>query len=381
MVPPQRHTLCWTATVVPLPWRRIVLFALLGTVVTTVLVLGDVRRNGNNPLNLIQPGTQGPSADAIRRDFPDAPLPAGIGHDGQQFYAVARQPMHLSAVADDLDRPRYRLQRPLYPWLAWLLHPQGGGARLIDAMFLVGIASLIGLGVAAGALAASLDASPLWAFAAPILPGAYVSLRISTADALALALSVAAAAFVVRHRTAAGVVAAIAATLAKEVSLLTVIGVTIWRRDRASRLAAAMALATAAAWWLFLRFAVDASGPQVVEFVAPFSGFAKALPHWIEGEEQWGLVSVVATVFGVAALAVRGIRGLGWVVVLHVALVVILSEDAIGLATNAPRSTMPLMLFAALHLVTDRRCAAIASRTAASPGRWHLRPCRHRGSG
>src|ERR671919_468424 len=49
--------------------------------------------------------------------------------------AIARDPMHLHDVADHLDRPRYRLQRPLYPLLAWLLHPGGGGMGLVLAMF------------------------------------------------------------------------------------------------------------------------------------------------------------------------------------------------------------------------------------------------------
>src|SRR5258708_26963513 len=105
----------------PLPWRELVKLALIGTFVAAGIVLVDVQiRGSHNPVSLLQPGEQGHSVVVFHRDFPDLELPAGIGHDGQQFYAIARQPMHLDAVAPQLDRPQYRLQRPLLPWLAWL---------------------------------------------------------------------------------------------------------------------------------------------------------------------------------------------------------------------------------------------------------------------
>src|SRR5690348_14494095 len=83
----------------PLPLRQLVRLALAGSAIVLALVLVDVARYGANPVSLVQPGADGPSAAAFARDFPETELPDGLGHDGQQFYAIARQPMHLHAVA------------------------------------------------------------------------------------------------------------------------------------------------------------------------------------------------------------------------------------------------------------------------------------------
>ena len=82
----------------PLPWRDIVVAALAGTLLAMLLVLVHVQMTGRNPLNLLQAGDRGPSAAVIQRDFPDTPLLSGGGHDGQQFYAIARQPMNWRAI-------------------------------------------------------------------------------------------------------------------------------------------------------------------------------------------------------------------------------------------------------------------------------------------
>ena len=59
---------------------------------------------------LLQPGRSGPAGALLARDFPRLSMPAGAGNDGQQFYAIARDPLHPTSVAHLLDRPRYRLQ-------------------------------------------------------------------------------------------------------------------------------------------------------------------------------------------------------------------------------------------------------------------------------
>lgn len=108
---------------------RVLLLALLGTAVTASLVAHDAA---------------------------DADLAPNRGHDGQQFYAIARAPMHLDDAAEHLDRPRYRLQRPLFPVLAWALHPSGGGTGLVWALIAVGVAGVLLSGLGAGALSTAL---------------------------------------------------------------------------------------------------------------------------------------------------------------------------------------------------------------------------------
>src|SRR5690606_32547344 len=120
------------------------------------LVLVNVRVNGGNTLGLVQPGADGPAVEVFAEDFPAVELPEGLGHDGQQFYAIARNPLDVEAVSEHLDRSRHRYQRPLFPLLAWALHPSGGGYGLIAAFAVVGIASVFLVGVAAGALSTTL---------------------------------------------------------------------------------------------------------------------------------------------------------------------------------------------------------------------------------
>lgn len=336
---------------VSLPWRRILVAALLGTLATTTAALLDYRRTGANPLNLIQPGLEGPSLRVVRRDFPGSPIPWGTGHDGQQFYAIARQPMHPTAVAGDLDRPRYRLQRIAYPALSWALHPWGGGPGLITAMFVVGVLALVAGGIATGALASTLGASPWLGMAFPLLPGSYVSLRISTGDAMALAATTAALALALRRRTIPGVAAGVVGALTKEVMVLVLVGFALGRRRRDALAVATAALVAAGAWAMILRIVLPGGGTQVVEFTAPLVGLYRSARAWAGGNELWGLTVPVALAAGTAALLLRGRRHLLAVpIALQIGLICVLSPDALGLSLNGTRTATPLLLLGLIAL-------------------------------
>jgi len=123
-----------------IPVVSLILMAMLSMGVVGVLAWTSANFDGAHPANIVYPGERGPSAAVFKRDFPGATLPLTVGHDGQQVYAISRQPMHLRAVVPALDRPRYRLQRIIPPVLAWALHPQGGGRGLVLAIFAVGFA-------------------------------------------------------------------------------------------------------------------------------------------------------------------------------------------------------------------------------------------------
>ncbi|MDX6571380.1 MAG: hypothetical protein QOC86_536, partial [Gaiellales bacterium] len=292
-----------------LPWREIATWAVLGTVLITIWVFLDVERSGRNPLNFIQPGARGPSAVAFREDFPAVVLPSGLGLDGQQFYVVARNPFHPREVAPLLDRPRYRLQRPLLPWLAWILHPGGGGEGLVWAFVLVNVLAIVGGSMATGALAVQLGGKPWLAAAFALTPGAWFSLRASVADALALALAIAALALAHRGRNRAAVAAASAAVFAKEVIIVVLVGWAMWRRTRATWLLVAIPAAMAAAWWATLRALLPSDSESVGELVAPLTGWWSAWTHqWSNGQQLVGMGAALGScVVGVAALVRRGL--------------------------------------------------------------------------
>ncbi len=337
-----------------LPWRSLAILSLLGTVAVVALAMRDLTEyGGRNPVSLIQPGTAGPSRAVVEHDFPGVVLPHGFGHDGQQFYAIARAPMHLSSVAPQLDRPRYRLQRPLLPWLAWALHPGGGGPGLIWAMFAINVGALFVAGLAGGALAVSWR-GPRWIAAlVPLLPVGYVSLRISVADALALALVLCALLLDVRGRTTLALLAASAAVLSKESILIVMLGWALTRRSRSATTIAAAGGAVVAGWWLVLHVMVDAGTSSVIEFGAPFGGLVDSAQRWWTGDQLWAAAAVVGAVAaGVIALLLRRRHPLTGVIGLSMLFLVPLNFSVLGLDLNGTRVIGPLAAAALLALAT-----------------------------
>jgi len=357
------------------PERRgvgdVVRWAVVGTLVCLVLVGLDVRGTGATWLNLVQPGQAGPSLAVIEEDFPDVEVPAGDGLDGQQFYVMARDPLHLEEHAEHLDRPRYRWQRPLYPWLAWALHPSGGGDGLVVALLVVGVAGVLRGGVATGLLGRALGAGPWTAVLFGLLPGSYYSLRVSVADALALALAVAALALERSGRPRLAVTAGAAAVLGKEATGLVLLGWLLARPRSGTRQALVVVPAlVGAAWFVAVRLLLPDAGGSVGELAAPFTGWWSAVTErWLDGDELLGMASSVsAAVAGVVVLVRDRLRHpLGPVVAVHLAFTVVVNGDVLGMDFGGTRSQMALLLFAVLELVTPGAGAAQSARTLTSP--------------
>jgi hypothetical protein len=257
--------------------KAVVLLAVLGALLLGYGAYRNAFVPGVHPANVVHPGAQGPSAAAILEDFPDDPLPPGLGHDGQQFYAIARDPLHPEQVAEHLDRPRYRLQRIAYPLTAWALHPTGGGEGLVLAVFATGVLAVLAGCLATGHLSRALGGGPLPTLAFVLAPGAWFALRFSMADSYALAAALAALAFSLRGRHRWAVAAAVLAVLAKESLILLPFGLLLYHRDRARLLLVAVPGAVAAAWWVALRLLVTDHSAGVIEFTYPFGGLVSAV--------------------------------------------------------------------------------------------------------
>lgn len=346
------------------PWSRVVRASLIGTLVLVVGVLLDVQAKGGNLVGLIQPGQDGPSAAVFAEDFPEVRIPDGLGHDGQQLYAIARSPMHLEEVSEHLDRPRYRLQRPLFPALAWMLHPSGGGDGLVLALFVVGVVAVLGSGVAAGALSVTLGGGVWPAFLVPVLPGTYAALRMTLADTLALALVLASLVLAERRRLGGAVVTAAFGVLAKEALLVVLVGHALWRRTSASVAAAGSAATVTLTWWVALRSLVGAHERQVVEFTWPFGGIVGSADDWLTGKDWIAGVTVVGAL-ALAALALwrRPGHPLVGALAAAAAFSVFLGPDVLGLDFNGPRTIGPVLVLAILTLGTPGRAPTDAEPT------------------
>jgi len=356
------------------PGREVARWAALGLLVLVALVLVDLARTGGHPVGLVQAGARGPAVAAFRADFPDLELPDGVGLDGQMVYATARDPWPVDASAPHLDRPRYRLQRPLLPWTASLLHPGGGGTGLVWALFAVGLAGVAAGAVAAGRLSVGWGGPPWVAALVPLLPGAWWALRVSTPDVLAVGLALLAVHLASRGRTALAVALGVAAVLAKEPALLILVGWALGQRTARSTVVAAVPAAVAAGWMVALRLLVPGAEGLNGDIGLPLVGLARAATGiWFEGRELIGLASTLGTLaLGGLALARRGLRHpLGAAVALHLAFLVVSGPNPLGTNFGGTRTTLALATLALLALATP---AAPPVRPVALPGSRRVSP-------
>lgn len=334
-------------------WRAILLWTLVGTVGGVGLCLLDLS-NTRDTLGGLVAAVPGTPLDAQQRADGLTDRAAGGGHDGSQFYAIARNPFDLDAHVGELDRPRYRLQRILFPVVAWALHPTGGGPGLVWTMFAVLVAGMVLGGMATGTLAYGLRGPP-WpaAIFAPMF-GSIVSLRITTPDALALALAITAITLSLYRRPALATVVAVAAVLTREPLLLMLGAFALWRRDRDGVVLVAVPAAVAGAWYLFLAWRIP--GPVgVSEFVMPLTGWRDSVEFWranVEG--PMGLLSALAGLIlaGFALVRTRPSHPLWLPIAASCGALVFYSVSVLAPERNASRVFLPIQILSIVALTT-----------------------------
>lgn len=332
----------------------VLILSLVAAALNTAIVIKSASSPGAHPATMVFPGASGPSARAFLEDFPNAALPDGIGHDGQQFYAIARQPLRPNSVAPHLDRPRYRLQRIAFPLISFLLHPQGGGRGLVAAMVVVGALSLVAGGLATG-MTSTLLGGPSWPAAVfALLPGALIGMRLSTADNLAVAAALGAVAFSLANWHRFAVCSGVLATLAKESSWILLLGFAMWRRDRQGFRLAAIPALVAGTWWIALRLMVVDHSPGITEFTIPFMGLVDSILYWVKGRTVFACYlvpfSFAAGNWVVVKSKLR--HPLAPAILLQLIFSVFLNLDVLALDANGSRVTMPILLLSIVALAT-----------------------------
>ncbi|GAC1586662.1 MAG: hypothetical protein NVS3B21_00930 [Acidimicrobiales bacterium] len=352
--------------------RPVIRWAIIGTTVAVLFVFAHVEATGDNILNLLQAGASGPSARIIHHDFPSAPLPVTAGYDGQQFYAIARAPMHWHSVAASLDRPRYRLGRSLFSWMGWILHPSGGGNGLVAALFVVGVGALFGGAMVFGIAALRAGRSPAWAALYPLLPGSLISLRITTADALAVSFAIASVVAERRRRPVVAVVSALLCVLTKEVLFAIVLGNALARRSRTAVIACAVSGVSFLAFWMVLGLVLSSTSTGVLDLSWPLIGYAGAFRRWIGGHDLVAAASfaVFVATLGAAVLhAYRYERRELWTLGVPLSYLLWLRPDPLELDLAGPRTFLPLTALSLLVILWCGRPPVGGGRSA--PGRLH----------
>jgi hypothetical protein len=235
-------------------------------------LLGGATQGGFDAL--LGAGEEGPSRAAVERDIPDlAPMP-GIGHDGQQFYVIARNPLDPSAAEAAVPAPSYRYRRILFPALGWLLAP-GGGRQLIGAFLVL---SLVGTAIGARSLQKLDGARPWLPLTMAVSPAVITSLMMSLSDAFGAGLALAAVAAAGHRRWFAALAMLVLAALTRESFLLVAAGLafTPGMPPRWRTATVAVPTAVVGAWSLWC---ADAAGVSVLDggpaqLALPLTGWA-----------------------------------------------------------------------------------------------------------
>lgn len=285
-------------------------------------------QGGANWASLLRVGSGNPAFARIESELGPVVAPDRIGHDGQLYYLIARDPfaqgstIHELAVFDN-NGPRYRYRRILFPLLAGGFGQFGGELTLAGMIFLVifgmGLAT-VGVADVAWQLRLRGGAALLAAFNV----GALISAMILTADALALGLALSGVALSLRRRFAFAIAAFGLAALTKEVYLLVPLSLAVWQmKERRPWVAASIAvipLLPLLAWSTWVWAFIPETIGQTRHFGVPVNGILASAVHWKQllGHNYVQLLlagyALVSVVVATAMLVVGRSLALRWVV-------------------------------------------------------------------
>jgi hypothetical protein len=317
----------------------------LATLVTTTLMAIGL---GFGPQNLLA-GRDGPSAAAVAEDFSSDELIKGIGHDGQQFYAIARSFPHVADAEPYLDRPLYRLQRPFLPFAAWVLSAGQRGTPMVVAMFAASASSVIVGALGLRSLGLRFGGSPVAAPLFVVLPATWMSIMHSLSDGMAVGLALGALGLLAstdpRCRVA-GVVMGSCAVLTKESVALVLVGWMIARRDRWAVAACVIGGVSALGWRLSVRTLVTDNAVHNSEVGLPFVGWWDAWHvAWSTGQRPLSTASAIVVALVLLSIVARPRfdHPLWWVAACNGVLVLVMSQVVLDVNINLMRAALPMM--------------------------------------
>ncbi len=165
---------------------------LAGMAALLVWVLVVFGKYGGNPTGLARIGDQMPLSPRLQGQELVV-LNGKRGNDGQQFLALALDPLQLEpGTSAAVDNPIYRGKRLLYPLLAWLLG-LGKPGFIVWTLGLINVACIGGAATVVACWAQLEQRSPQWGLAVLALPAYWITLSLNTADLLATTLMLSAA--------------------------------------------------------------------------------------------------------------------------------------------------------------------------------------------
>ncbi len=339
------------------PNGRLLLLAALGAAAVMALLIA-ARLGGLSALLTV--GETVPVRGLIEQELPDVTIHAEKGHDGQYFYAIARDPLASGDAPDLFTFPAYRYTRIGFPLLAGGFGTFSPEATVLG-MFLLTLTGF-GLTVVATYRLAWREHLPSWtaAVAAASLP-ALLSVRFLVADSLALGLGLLGVLWFLEGRDRAALVALAFAALTKEVYLLLPLGMALsiaqagWAAGDSRRRALKYAFIPAiplAMWSVFLltRIGVGDS-PRALSW--PFVGIVESIARWDQApgrEVAFAILALAVLIIAITAVVLKKDRIMAWLIMPWVGLMLVSSDEVWAFGNNALRVAAPLWTLGVLGL-------------------------------
>ena len=297
---------------------------------------------------MLQVGETSELRPYIEAELGPIPLARGHGHDGQIYYAMGLD-LIGNEVPELVDHGGYRYRRILFPLISSLGGLLGGEA-LLWGMVTV---TVVAIGVAAGVVAvvARHHGRSEWLALAVVLnPGIWLSIRLLTADTLAIATMTVGLLAVLLARPR-GWLGFSLSVLAKDVYLATPGGLAVSRERSRWRLVAIPA-AVLVAWMTWVTFAIGDGFTGRGNLAWPFTGIVESWGHWagLAGDD---LVYLVFALLSVLAGLVYGAWAGGrlrWAILAWSVLGVISSNWVWDFGNNAARVFAPIVILIAIDL-------------------------------
>jgi hypothetical protein len=275
-------TVAVPTTTVKTSYRRDLMVLVVSVLIAAIPTMALLAAHDGNPTALLRIGDVSASRSFVEQDFSDPVLVAGYGHDGQQFYVVARTFPNMQDADGHVDRLKYRARRVLFPALVSVFP---AGDATVWAMLGVNLLAIGAAGVAVSRLAGKI-AAPWWVgISVGLSPALIISARASLADALAFALAVWGAVLWRKHLWWAVALFTLAA-FARETSLVVPAACLLVGPRARERLAMLVPFAAYGTWtlavgaWLHPTDAGSASpfGDATRQLALPFDAFRQLGP-------------------------------------------------------------------------------------------------------
>jgi hypothetical protein len=234
--------------------RPLLLFPIIVVLAFAAALTPKFVKNGFDPSVFIMASEN--HVDSSRTIAPII-IQKGDGYDGQFYYRFALAPFDVSqpGYGITLDDPPWRMQRILYPVLAWLV--SAGQPRFTAwAMLLVNLLGLGAIGYFAIRLSRRFQSAPITPLLVVLWPGFWIALNRDTTEIVAVAFLLAAIEAYTARRTWLYAVLAVLTVLTRETSIFVFAGIfcaELLQRKSVRHLATlALPIVLYAAWRSFL---------------------------------------------------------------------------------------------------------------------------------